>query len=219
MSEPDLWPRSSTSSQHTMWVVVAVVAIVLLVCLLVVALVLARKENNRSKKTGPDAELGFGRDPRAQPHVAPPPRAYDGVRSSQSPLPADMTENPTGPRRPIPPPLLTISPPEDSVSRPRRVPVPHVSPRMIRLPPSPHLNPPVAHFPVSSRSLQPSAQPSVPSHELVVPSTSHDLTSPAMSHLSGNSPSSAGVLERMMTKMEQELRVNRGSPYQVPMSR
>ncbi|KAG6812547.1 hypothetical protein H0H92_002316 [Tricholoma furcatifolium] len=224
-----LWPRSiSSSTGRFIWTVIAVVGIILLVCIFIVWVVLVRRPKKQQRRPGIDEELGFGQNSTLQPWVAFPPRIYDGVTSSQSPPPRvqEMIEDRTRPNRP---PMLTVSPPEELIQKPReliqkprRVPVPHLSalPNASRwngLPTSPHLVglPSSPGFPASPRVQQPGFQldnTSVPVRDFDHPVSPQSPPPPSVDQLSSpqppHTPLSAGGLDRMMTQMELELRVD-----------
>jgi len=202
-----LLPRSGTNNSSSMWAVTAIVGVILLICLLVIVVILARRNKKRRQKAESDEELGFGQYPKAQPDLALPPKTYDGVTTAPSP-PANATQRLEGTEniQNPPPPLVTISPPEEPVQKMKRIPVPLLpvlptSPRLVGLPPSPRLIglPPSPRLPTSPRSPRP-------------PRSSNNLSAPRRDVNAPSSPTevplSAGGLERMITKMELEFNQN-----------
>jgi len=210
-----LQPRS-TGTSKSMWAVTAVVAIILLICLLVITLVVIRRNKKHRRKAASDEELGFGKHPKAQPDLAPPPRSYHGTPTSRLPpvQSVEKAEDSETLRKPPPPPLLTISPPQELGQKPTRVPIPRLpalptSPRLIGLPPSPRL-------PVSPRVQRPSSGSHLyePQRDIDMPSSSRGLPSPSLGTPSTyhdralEAPLSAGGLERMITRMEMDLKAD-----------
>ncbi|KAF5385954.1 hypothetical protein D9615_002344 [Tricholomella constricta] len=176
-----------------------------------------RRAKKRRQKAATDEELGFGQHLNTQPDLAQLPKTYDGIQVLRSPptQPVDEPKISGNIRKPIPLPLLTVSSPEELISKPRRVPVPRLppissSPRVIGIPPSPRLVglPPSPQPPTSPRT----PRPSLKSQDLSEPvrSSPRGLHSPLTPAIDGGHalevPLSAGGLERMITRMEKELR-------------
>jgi len=202
---------SDTESPPGIWGVTIAIGIVVLICLLFIVFVLARRKRQRLRKVTFDEERGFGQHPEAQPVLLRPPRSYNGTSTWQSSLahPEKLADSRNFSKT-VPPPLLTVSPPEEIYHRPRRVPVPLPSPWLIGLPPSPGLP--------TSASRQSQRPPSHASSSLlgsqcdVDPSPSSQAQSSSLSKSSTKDdssvlevPLSAGGLERMIIQMEIEL--------------